>query len=390
MYSSLSPKELSRSSCSTSSPRRYLDHATQVRCRVAVRTVNQVQTRPSLLLAISATVWLLLILLFVFALGHPAHAQHNETTLAVVNDKRISQGEVDQAIASQLLPLEQRLYALRQAALENLITRTLLEAEASRLGISVEELRKRLSTGPVSVSEKEVEEVYQENALVFAAMSPDEAREKLRLDLEAQARMQLYRKALAKLKVTAKIDVFLEEPRLPTLNVGDGAPTRGLDEAKVTITEFSDFQCPFCKEAQSAISGVLQRFPKEVRLQFKHLPLPMHPQAFSSARAAFCAGAQGKFWQYHDALFTSEVLNDEVLKNIATVLQLDLRLFDACLSSDASRAGVEKDLRDARNLGITATPSLVVNGRLIQGVMNFANLNAIVERELQSQGTPSK
>jgi predicted DsbA family dithiol-disulfide isomerase len=311
-------------------------------------------------------------------------AQTEATVVGRVNSTTITQKELDESLISQILPLQQQIYALRRAALDNIILRKILEDEAKKQSVSVEALRERLTAGKVEVLPSQVEEAYAENALAFASMSPDEAKERLRLDLENQARMQNYRAALARLKETSSIEIQLVEPRLPLASILGTAPTTGSKDAVITITEFSDFQCPYCRMSQGVIKQLLQNYQNEVRLVFKHLPLDIHAEAFASARAAFCAGEQSLFWQYHDALFAAETLSAEGLNRIATELGLSLPKFKACLTSETSRSAVLKDKREANQFGINSTPTFVVNGKLVRGAISFEEFKTIIERELKS------
>jgi predicted DsbA family dithiol-disulfide isomerase len=313
------------------------------------------------------------------------YAQVEDQTVAIVNGRRITQREVDRAVAAQLLPLEEQIYALRKAALDNLVFRTILEDEAAKRGLTVEELRRRLTAGKVEIQASEVEKVYAENAQAFAAMSPDEAKERLRLDMESQARMQNYREALLRLKESSRIEFRLEEPRLPMMRDDGRAPSKGDRAALITITEFADFQCPYCRQSQISINQVLQQYKDRIRLVFKHLPLEeIHPQAFPAAQAALCAGEQGSFWQYHDALFASESLSPEVFKRLASGLGLNVPALEACTRSEASRAAVLKDLSEAKQLGINSTPTFIINGRVFRGAPSFEGLKAAIERELKA------
>lgn len=313
------------------------------------------------------------------------YAQAAEEVIAVVNGRKIFQSEVDNTIVAQLIPLQQQIYALRQTALENLIRRRLLEEEARRRGTSVEALKSALTAVKVEVAENDVEQEYAENRAAFGAMSEDEAKERLRLGLETEARMRNYRDAVLRLKQDARIELSLAEPRLPLGDVSaEKAPALGGTEAAVVIIEFSDFQCPFCKQAQGTLKKLLQTYGDKVRLVFKHLPLEIHPESFSSAQAAFCAGEQKSFWQYHDALFASDSLSPEKLKRIAADLGLDLPRFTACLESEQSRAAVLRDVREAGRLGIKGTPTFIVNGNLVQGAINFEDFSSIIARKLKN------
>lgn len=327
--------------------------------------------------------------LLTFALGvgaaTPVRAQRGDVVVAVVDGRRITQKEVDDSITSQLLPLQEQIHALRKKALDNLILRTILEAEARRRGVSVEGLRRDLTAGRVDVAPSQVEQLYLENAATFAAMSPDEAKERLRLDLESQARMRNYREALAKLKEAASVDLLLDEPGPLSVGGVETAPSLGAERAPVVIVEFSDFQCSYCKSAQAALKRVLQDYRGRVKLIFKHLPLTdTHPQAMPAAQAAFCAGRQGAFWQFHDALFASENLSPEAFDGMAARLNLNSAEFKTCLGSEAARAAVVGDVQEARRIGINGAPAFVINGRLVRGAVSFEGFKDIIERELRS------
>lgn len=317
-----------------------------------------------------------------FVIG--ARAQTSETVLGSVNGVSITQKQVDDSIGARILPLQQQLYAIRKSALENLIVSRLLEAEASARGVPVEELRRQLMQGEIAVTRAQVEEAYAQNAPFFASMSPDEARERLRLDLENQARMKYYRAGIESLRKKWTVVVNLAEPALfREGDYGGGSPARGAEKAAVTIVEFSDFECRFCREVQPVLRQIVESYGTSVRLIFKHLPLEGHRNSLPAARAAYCAGEQDRFWQFHDALFAAGDLSPPgLLDQIATGLGLGLARFRACLDSEQSRAAIVKDMEIARSLRIDSTPSFVVNGKVFKGALSYAEFKKIVEREL--------
>lgn len=319
-----------------------------------------------------------------------AVAQKGDRVVAVVNGSAITERQLDNSLVAQLLPLEQQIYAIRKAALEHLVVRAILEGEARRQGISLEELGRHLTSGKVEVSPSQVEQLYAENLGVFGAMSPDEAKQRLRLDLENQARMQQYRAALAKLRVASTVEINLEEPKVSTAHVRGKAPSRGAKDALVTIVEFADFQCAYCREIQDVIKRLMNDYPNEVTLVFKYFPLDIHSEALSSAKAAFCAGEQQSFWQYHDALFASQAWSPEAFNKIALDLTLSVPKFSACLNSEASQTAVLEDKREGLRVGINSTPTFIVNGKLVRGAIGFEEFKTIIERELKSARNPSR
>lgn len=308
-----------------------------------------------------------------------------DTVVASVNNLEITQKQVDESVATRIYPLQQQLYAIRKAALENLVTTKILESEATARGISIEELRRQLTLGEINVTHAQVEEAYSQNASFFASMSPDEARERLRLDLENQARMKHYRAALEALRKKWVVNVSLPPPSL-VLELDDGlSPAKGSSKPTVTIVEFSDFECPFCSAVQNTLKQIVESYGRDVRLVFKHLPLEGHRNSLPAARAAYCAAEQDRFWQFHDALFASKTLSPSVFTQIATDLGLGMPKFQACLSSEQSRAGVIKDIETARLFRLESTPSFIVNGKLIQGALSFADFQKIIEQELSQR-----
>lgn len=321
------------------------------------------------------------------AIGPSVLAQIPEAVVASVNGVEITQKQVDDSAASQIYPLQQQLYAVRKAALENLITTRILESEAAAQKIAIDELRRRMTAGEINVTRSQVEQAYTQNASFFASMSPDEAKERLRLDLENQARMKHYRAGLEALRKKWIINVSFHAPDF-VLELDDGlSPAQGPRKAAVTIVEFSDFECPFCREVQGPLKQLMQAYGGEVRLIFKHLPLEGHRNSLPAARAAYCAAEQDRFWEYHDALFGAKSISPAVIDQIASDLGLGVPKFQACLKSEHSRAAIVKDLETARMFRIESTPSLLINGKLVKGALTFAELQKIVERELDGRAT---
>jgi len=326
--------------------------------------------------------WFLLLLFASQALS--VKAQSPSTVVAKVGPQVITQAEVDDSVASQVYDLQQKLFAIRKAALNNLITKTILEQEAARQKLSVDQLKSSWMSGEVMVDPVQVDKLYIKNQSAFGLMSSDEAKEKLRLDLEGQARLKRYRDQLNALREKMPIEVLLDEPRVKLSRATNLAFSKGPANAKVVITEFSDFQCPYCKDVQANLISVLQQYRDEVRLEFKNLPLENHPLAFTAARAAYCGGKQGAFWQFHDALFGFAQLSLDKVQSIPHRLNLNAAEFENCLTSEDSQEAIVADMEEARRLGINGTPSFVINGKLLLGAASVEEFTNAVERELNN------
>jgi len=155
--------------------------------------------------------------------------------------------------------------------------------------------------------------------------------------------------------------------------------------AAVTIVEFSDFQCPYCRTMADRLRALRQAHPDEVTLIYRHFPLSYHPHARSAARASFCADRQGRFEAFHDALFAAQdSLDGTGWQRFAGIAGVpDAAAFDACLRDGASLEAVERDVAAGRKLGIAGTPALLVNGVLITGE-SLATLEDHVARALDA------
>ena len=323
------------------------------------------------------------VLLLIFVVAAVARGQTSDVVVASVNGVPITQKQVDDSVAARIFPLQQQLYAVRRAALENLIVSRLLEVEAKARGVPVDQLRRELTAGEINVTRAQVEEAFAQNSSFFASMSPDEARERLRLDLENQTRMKHYRAGLERLRQKWAINVNFAEPALSVRFDDGSSPVRGAAKPSVTIIEFSDFECRYCRDVQATLKQVLESYAKDVRLVFKHLPLEGHRNALPAARAAYCAGEQDRFWQFHDALFAAGTLSPAVFDQVAAEIGLGLPRFKACLSSEQSRGAVVRDMETARSFRIDSTPSFLINGKLLKGALSFADFQKIIERELK-------
>jgi protein-disulfide isomerase len=166
-----------------------------------------------------------------------------------------------------------------------------------------------------------------------------------------------------------------------------GAPAQGPASARITLVEFSDFECPYCSVATSEVKTVLQAYPKDVRLVYKHFPLDMHPHAKLAAAASVAASDQGKFWPMHDKLFSNfRKLSRENILAWATELGLDVPKFTADLDSPKPKAVVEKDLHEGEKAGVNGTPAFFINGKHYNGPFTMTALKPILDAELK--GTP--
>lgn len=154
----------------------------------------------------------------------------------------------------------------------------------------------------------------------------------------------------------------------------NGSPVKGNEHAKVTIVEFTDFECPFCGRAYSTVEDLLLRYAGKIKLVYKSFPLPEHPWAMKAAIGADCAYEQNHnaFWYFYDHLFQEQgaITPDNIiskLKDYAKATKLNMSRFNTCLDKEQTKPMVERDIKEANNVGVSARPTFLINGRIIQG-----------------------
>jgi protein-disulfide isomerase len=172
-------------------------------------------------------------------------------------------------------------------------------------------------------------------------------------------------------------------------------PSKGPASAKVNIVEFSDFQCPFCSRVTPTVEQILKAYPNDVRIFFRHNPLPFHPNAQPAAEAAVAAAAQGKFWEMHDKLFANQQnLTRPDFEKYAGEIGLDAGKFKAALDSGAGKAKIQDDLKVAQQIGVQGTPNFYIDGINVQGAQPFDEFKKVIDDEIKrankilASGTP--
>ena len=173
---------------------------------------------------------------------------------------------------------------------------------------------------------------------------------------------------------------LLEDPvSIPTA----GAPVTGPAEAKITLIEFSDFECPYCSKAIADVHAIMAAYPGKIKLIYKQFPLSMHPHAEFAAAASLAARDQGKFWEMHDKLFANyRQLNRQNVLLWANQIGLNMEKFVADLDSGKYAATIKRDVKDGEVAGVFGTPSFFINGQHYNGPLELRAVKPILDAEL--------
>jgi protein-disulfide isomerase len=304
--------------------------------------------------------------------------------LAEVDAEVITAKEVETALGASLARLREQIYSIKRQKVEALIAARLLANEAAKRSITVQALLDAEVTRKVGpVTEQEIESFYQANR---ARLQGDETtiRKQIMAHLQNQKLAAQRESLIQSLRSQAKVVVHLKAPPvLRTQLSQDGAPFKGPATAPTTIVKFEDFHCSFCKGAQATLEQVLSRYGEKVKLVHRDFPIDsLHPHAAKAHEAARCANEQGKFWAYHDLLYTKTPAEPQQLQAYARAVELDVPAFEQCLSSRKYGAAVQKDVEEGTRSGVTGTPTFFVNGRMLTGAQPLESFLRVIEEEL--------
>jgi protein-disulfide isomerase len=314
--------------------------------------------------------------------------------LATIGDEKITLADVRARVGDQLDQLDLQYRQARDkligGALDTLVRARLFEAESRKTGRTVEQLVAAELSGNVEPSETEIKAWFEENQARLGGRTLEQVRPQIAAFLRDQRRAKAATKIENRLRGERHVTVAFQAYRLQFKN--DGAPTLGGKDATVTLVEFSDFQCPYCKLAAPSVKQVAQKFGDKVQIVYRQYPIEsLHPFARKAAEASLCANDQGKFWQLHDAMFADQTrlaVND--LKLTARRLGLDGTEFDNCLDSGRHAAQVQNDLKEGQRVGLTGTPTMFINGIIVDGgAVGFSVLEGLIEHELSRRAPTS-
>jgi protein-disulfide isomerase len=305
---------------------------------------------------------------------------------AKVGSDVITMEELEQAVRPQLAKIEEQRYTLLDEKLEQMIGDRLLAQEATKHGVSLEQLLKTEVYGKApDVPEAEVASFIAQNRSRLPQGEEADLKMKVWDYLRSQKVNERRQAFIQSLRAQNAVTVYLQAPAAARVTVAtDKGFVRGAKDAPVTIVEFSDFQCPFCKNATLTVKQVVEKYSGKVKWVFRDFPIAgLHPAAPKAHEAARCAAEQGKFWEYHDLLFEKSPRQaPDELKQYAKDLKLDAASFVQCLDSGKHEAEVNRDIQDGARLGVTGTPTFFINGRQLVGAQPSTAFQKIIDSEL--------
>ena len=305
--------------------------------------------------------------------------------VATINGEPVSMEELETSVRAQLAEVENQRFQILEGGLVQLIAEKVFELEAKTLDTTVEALlHSEIESNIVEPSAEQIEVVFEKNKEQLGEVDRAEVDPRIIAYLKTGTRAELTRSYVDALRKKYEVSISLTPP---TVEIGPGSlPGRGGDEnAPITIIGFSDYECPYCSVVEETVKKVIAHYGDKVRYVHRDFPLPFHANAHPAAQASRCANAQGKFWEYHDALFEQTSLSAEVFSTIAESLTLDKAAFDKCMADEEFGAAVDADAAAGAAVGVTGTPAFFVNGRMMGGAQPLEAFQGVINDQLARQ-----
>lgn len=324
-----------------------------------------------------------------------ASAADPNAAVATVGNHKITEKDLDAKLQQELVEyranLEKQVDQMiakkrqdedfRRQSLESLTDDYLLQQAADRDKMSVDAYVKKESSGKNGVTDADAKKYFDQNKgnspITFDQIKP-------RL-LEVMNRQAL----LARLRKDEPVKILLQPERVAVNSTGH--PALGPKDAPVTIVEFADFQCPYCKASEATVNQLQTKYGDKIRLVHMDYPLPFHSHALDAAKAARCANEQGKFWPYREALFADQTkLAPDDLKATAKKLGMNSAEFDSCFSSAKYDAQIKADQAAGEKVGVDGTPAFFIDGRQLTGAQPLPKFAEIIDDELANGNGSNK
>ena len=281
------------------------------------------------------------------------------------------------------MDLQTRLYDYKMRRLRDIMVDRLIGKEAKAANMPLQEfIDKKIVKGDITISDKEIKEFAEERRIPESQMN-DRLKDRIKDYIREVRKEEKVDAYVAKLTKSAPVEVYFDRPRME-IEVAQ-APTWGEPSAKVTIVEFSDFQCPYCSKGAETLKEVKKKYKGKVKIAFKHLPLPMHPDAKPAALVSMCVYEQkpALFWEFHDVVFENQQkMSMADLTSYAKKVGANEGKLKECVDSKKYEGLIDENLKYAEKLGVRSTPTFFVNGQIVAGALPINEFSEIIDREL--------
>ncbi|MAG32478.1 MAG: hypothetical protein CL908_16470 [Deltaproteobacteria bacterium] len=315
-----------------------------------------------------------------------ANAGGDPGVALIIGEREVTIGELHEHMKEQFIEEflnqpEDRIFEMHENAVRDLVQRHIVKTEAQLRGTTPEALSEEITGAVGEPSDEDVADWFAKNQARLRGAQLEDVAGQIELLLRDERRTDAWKAFIEPRLEALSWSMVLKPPRTELVAT---RLVRGNIEAPVTITAFSDYQCPYCIRSEPVLAEVLRRYPDQVRLVHRHFPLDsIHPFARPASEASMCAEEQGRFWDYHDAIFARQGrLEEGSFAEIGSELGLDAEALGQCIEERRYMDFVNADFTAGRDAGVTGTPAFFINGIALKGARDANELSRAVDAEL--------
>lgn len=298
----------------------------------------------------------------------------------------VTEGELYKGIESDLYEAEMKVYEIKMSKLKGLILEKMMDKDPNKKGLSNDEYLDKYITKNVAISKKDIEKFIEERQIPKEHIN-DQMRDRVQKFLEMEKKKDAVEAWIAKQTTNSPVEVYFAKPARPMFDVKVGdAPYTGRVDAKVTLVEYSDFQCPYCAKGSDIIHDLQKKYGDKLKIVFKNYPLPFHNHAKVAAEAGLCANEQNTkyFWKLHDYMFKNQdKLDQDNLVKAGAEIGLNKDQFEKCITSHKYQQKVEESVAEGQEIGVKSTPTFFINGQLINGAQPIEVFADLIDEEMK-------
>lgn len=307
----------------------------------------------------------------------------SKDAVAKVNGKILTTGEVLKGTENEVYEAQKKVFDIKMAKIKSYLLQSFIDSHPGKKGLTNDEFLAKFIANKIIISEADIKAFAVERKI---PQVNEELKNRIKKFLMESKKRDAIESWLTAQMKSSPVEIYLEKPKRPVFNlkVGD-APWAGGGDAKVTIVEFSDFQCPYCSRGAGIVNQIKKKYGKKVKVVFKNFPLPFHTEAAKAAESGLCANEQGAayFWKLHDKMFADQSnLKVDGIKGMAKDIGLDMVKFDSCLTSSKYAAKIKETIAEGKAASVKSTPTFFVNGQLINGAQPLEVFSEIIDEEL--------
>lgn len=285
--------------------------------------------------------------------------------------------------------LRMRLFDFKKNLVESHLRENYLDKYLAKKGYSRQDFfEKEIKGKAEEVSDSEARKFYKENFGSRSKQTYDQLQDNMKNSIKQRLKQQKMRDVQQKFFDDLLSDVEIvynfSKP-VVEVKIFDKEIEKGNKNAPVTIVEYTEFKCPYCKRAQATLDKIHKEYGNKIRHIFRNFPIPSHKFAREAANAAYCAHEQGKFWEYHDKLFENQTqISEENIIKWAEEFKLDMSKFKKCYEAKTYDNLIERDLKEAEKLDVSSTPTFFINGTVVLGAQPFEEFKKVIDSELKN------